>query len=266
MSSRLCRCGVLAGALLIVLAALLLLQIDQPYASAQHAQRARLVSTLARLEGCQTCHAAAPQAVRLIAPELTVDTLRAVALAEVPPSSSSPLSGADRLPTELHAQLVHVGQRLLALPASDDVRTRATVEAYVQIAQAALDGPAQAEWGSMWAALQAIALAVRDLENAAAPVQWRAVASGAQSSPTGALPALPLTSVPAAVIGVWALVRLLRSSAGCALRRVCARLPREIVYAVRRRGPPLAAHRTWGLRRRLVRRTQMCAQSSFLCV
>jgi hypothetical protein len=244
MFHRSCRYAFLIiGALLLLLALVLALNIefDTAQAQAYQIQRGHVVQAVSRLEnGCLACHElvnANPSGERVYTLFESSDpgpNYQSTIISEL--TATAPL-----LQNQLHTQLIETGQRILNLPDVQDQRVETVMEDYLHVyAQASADPGEQTTQWALWQ-LDDLEILLRVLENQASPYQL--VRQENQPTPFNLAALHTLTTAPnvAAMVHYVSLrnvVQVIATRPESALHA----MPTEIVYATHRRGPPVGAY------------------------
>ncbi len=235
-------CVFFIGALLVLLAVVLVVWLDSTasHAQAHQVQRARIAQAVSLLEsGCLTCHAAVntmPQ----------IERTYALALHHTQSGEPSPINGYMPIPggttiTQNQAlvmtRLIETGQRILDLPPTQDQHAAAMIEDYLHVY--ALASATPSEQTAQWALsrLDGLGELLRTLENQMSPYQL-----ARQENPpdhTGSAVLLPHTTAPGVAMvtqplsmGEVVQVSFMRPDG------VQFVLPQNVVYTTHRRGPP----------------------------
>lgn len=254
MSCRAHQLALWAGCLLLLLAAALLVKSESAASSGLSGQRLRVQEALASSAPCLTCHSAVSGASKVVLDaHLAHAPLEAAAEPVAVSTSLSPAQTSTEIENaHVRAKWLEVGARLLAVDAQDLDQYTAAVDQFVATTgalSAATDAMAEAKVLRALDVASALTLA---LEQQANPVRLRGL-EGAPRSETvesASAPSAPLV-VAALVAGLsWALPALYvaRGQTEAAEAR-----PARLVYALRRRGPPVgvAAACLFGKRRLL---------------
>ena len=239
MLKQLHRCAFILGALLVLLAFVLVARV-QFATSHQHAyQTLRVAQAVTHLEGgCLTCHSMLARTPPSVFPAIAhpqIDHSDWRLLADFATTTAAPHATVD-------AQLLTVGKRILALPDYDDGRQDEVIAAFLQtydeIRTITTDLNPQVMQGVLWR-IDGIETLLQLLENQASPHKWdREDSTQFQANLTilNSAPVLPATAVlhhglplGDAVADRWTVHEE-------AYQFV---MPLEIVFATQRRGPPV---------------------------
>ncbi len=271
MQKRLCVCGFILGALLVVLAVGLIAYSDHAHATLDSARRLRLAHIASAPDGCLTCHDApvrvqdAPLALTQNrapdAPHIDAQLRRS----GVHPPAVVYTPAIDAAPVDLQG----MAQRILALP-HDTPGQVAQVNALTADFLIAYDALHVASvpdvLGGTLDQFARLDERLRTLEHQANPVQL-AAASAPQQAPQS-LAAVPLSTaphVPAAFAGNVPELAPSEQVCGWACAAAAARIPWLVMHDVQRRGPPEAHDNLFVCKRGLLPPLPADAQS-FFCI
>lgn len=257
MSYRAHQLALWAGCLLLLLAAVMLVESESTASSGLSGQRLRVQEALASSAPCLTCHSAVTSASKVILDTRLTHTLVETAAdtgAEVAPASSvQPNTKTEN--AHVRTRWLAVGARLLAVDARDLGLYSAAVDQFVTATEAlgAVNDPA-AEGQAVRALDAASALALA-LEQRANPVRLHSVEESPRSESAASVPAfsapLLVAALAASLSGISATLFITRRREEAVEAR-----PARLVWALRRRGPPMGMaacylvekrrlHRSW---------------------
>ncbi len=217
--------AIMLGALLLLLAVVIAMRLDTTADHSLIEQRTAVVETVSHLEnGCLTCHQST------VAHSLVTEVSYSIERR----SFTHPETHSSSLQAGIDSQLGNLGQRVLALPITGQkLALGAFLTTYQQTRQVTSENVS-----ASLSLIDSLKVMLRDLENQTNPNQIRRAESKPfQSSlsaavvvPSGVSTALAYQVVPLGIVvlGRWMLVH-------DAYEFV---MPREIVFAVHRRGPP----------------------------
>jgi hypothetical protein len=242
------RCAFVIGALLVLLAAVLVVHFDftTSHAQAHQYQRARIAQSVSQLNnGCLTCHAIVNDAPQI---ELGYSPVRSPdrPWQEANEAQAPTIASVSLLQDQLNSQLITTGQRILNLPDRRTQRSEMIVTDYLRVYEMASAARDPQSVQLALGRLDGIEHDLRVLEHQASPFQLvRQHIRHDQANPTAlqTLTTMPGVAIvtPGQTIGEVAFVAFARPDT------VQFAMPQAIVSAIYRRGPPAAAFLDSGL-------------------
>jgi hypothetical protein len=223
-------CALIIGVALLLLALMLAVRVQLNHSRAYPGNTVRVAQAITRLEGgCLTCHHGVAESRLVVANEIAFPQFFGKAQVVVAPAGS--------LQTAVDTQLRDLGQRILALPASDEGPQADVVQAFAQVVDDTRTLAADAVPQVILGRIAAVETLLRHLENKASPYQVSR--AGGPPVRLGSIPALA-TTLPLPVLHHHPVQKtvldtgVVRSIADAHAYRMTV----EVAYAVLRRGPP----------------------------
>jgi hypothetical protein len=239
MTKRFCICVGVAGALLILAAALMVVQYDHQHA--RTAQHMRLAQAVSDLDGCLTCHVAPAQAkVVPVSDEAHNDLLLATLVQPANETHDATLAAAQDLTSEINTELRTIGHRLLDLPDAQARQATAMIDAYLTVYDTVRADHASYSTDTLLATLTEIEVALRTLEYDAQGGHWNAP-DAPESQPDLMLAASLVQGSPPPV--AWTTAITLEQNVSTQITvadTATIRITPALAYALLRRGPPAA--------------------------
>lgn len=254
MSKQLCICSFIAGGLLVILAALLVVSTSSTNTSLSAAQRLRLERVVSETDGCLTCHDAPAQAsddsvesVSLVVMHTHMATLPAVNLRYATPHTATPNVTA-AVQDDIHS----IAQRILDLSDNDSLPLEPVATDFLAVYDTLQHTDSADEVAGALDKLAQIEDLLRTLENHAQPLKWRAPSTPDQS-PDVMVAVSVSQSVPssAALNSQPPTVLVREQASGRAMIDSVSEMVPVVVSDVLRRGPPAAFDNLVVLGRRL---------------
>lgn len=271
MTKRIYVFSFIAGSLLVMLAALLVVSTSSTNNTLSAAQRLRLERVVSEADGCLTCHAAPAQAsddaVELVS--LVVMHPRTVNPPTITLRNATSHTTTPRITTDVQAELQGevrtIGQRILDLSDNDSLPLEPVATDFLTVYDSLQQADSVADVAGALDKLAQIDDLLRTLENQTQPLKWRALSTSDQSPDVMA--AVPVSqSAPsyAALNNQPPTVLVREQTVGRAMIDSASKMVPVVVSSVQRRGPPAAFDNLIVLGRRLPFQHHASAQSSFL--